>query len=119
MTLHAASGGSTNLLPHLASGVPEVMLHLRALGLLDVRVRIVRAGHVAFEDGTSTARLIRSLAELCAYLGRCISFPAGVILLTGTGIMPPDAFTLAPGDVVVIGIEGIGELTNTVTTVPA
>ena len=67
----------------------------------------------------STARLNRHLAELCAYLGRCNSFPAGVISLTGTGIMPPDAFTLAPGDVVVIGIEGIGELTTTVTTVPA
>ena len=50
---------------------------------------------------------------------RCSSFPAGAILLTGTGIVPPDAFTLAPGDLVVIRIEGIGELSNTVTTVPA
>ena len=82
-------------------------------------MRIVRAGNVAFEGSTSTARLNRSLAELCAYLGRCNSYPAGAILLTGTGIVPPDEFTLAPDDVVVIRVEGIGELTNVVTVVPA
>jgi len=40
-------------------------------------------------------------------------------VLTGTGVVPPDQDTLAPNGVVVIGIEGVGELTNTVTTVPA
>ena len=86
---------------------------------LEIRLRIVRAGRVAFEGSTSTNQLNRSLSELCAYLGRCNSFPAGAILLTGTGVVPPDEFTLAPNDTVVIGIEGVGELTNTVTTVPA
>jgi 2-dehydro-3-deoxy-D-arabinonate dehydratase len=86
---------------------------------LEIHLRIERAGSVAFEGNTSTARLNRSLSELCAYLGRCNSFPVGAILLTGTGVVPPDAFTLAPGDIVVIGIEGVGELANTVTTVPA
>jgi len=86
---------------------------------LDIELRIVRAANVAFEGSTSTARLNRTLAELCAYLGRCNSYPVGAILLTGTGVVPPDEFTLAPNDVVVIRIEGIGELTNVVTTVPA
>ena len=114
--------------------LPQAKVYDRCLGLgphivtadevpdplrLDVALRIVRGGSVAFEGGTSTARLNRTLDELCAYLGRCNSFPAGAILLTGTGIVPPDAFTLAPDDVVVIRIEGIGELTNTVTVVPA
>ena len=53
------------------------------------------------------------------YQGRCNSYPAGAILLTGTGVVPPDEFTLAPDDVLAIRIEGIGELTNTVTTVHA
>jgi 2-dehydro-3-deoxy-D-arabinonate dehydratase len=114
--------------------LPQAKVYDRCLGLgpyivtaddvpdplnLDVRLRIIRAGNVAFEGSTSTARLNRSLSELCEYLGRCNSYPAGAILLTGTGVVPPDEFTLAPDDVVVIGIEGIGELTNVVTTVPA
>ena len=48
------------------------------------------------------------------WLGREMSFPNGAMLLTGTGIVPPDAFTLASGDVVRITIDGIGTLTNTV-----
>jgi len=114
--------------------LPQAKVYDRCLGLgpyivtvddvrdplhLEISLRIERAGNVAFEGSTSTARLNRSLAELCAYLGRCNSHPAGAILLTGTGIVPPDAFTLAPNDTVVITIEGLGELTNTVTTVPA
>lgn len=114
--------------------LPQAKVYDRCLGLgptivtadeiadplaLDIHLRIVRAGSVAFEGGTSTAKLNRTLAELCAYLGRCHTFAVGAILLTGTGVVPPDAFTLAPGDVVTVRIEGIGELTNTVTTVPA
>jgi 2-dehydro-3-deoxy-D-arabinonate dehydratase len=114
--------------------LPQAKVYDRCLGLgpsivtadevpdplnLEVRLRIIRAGEVAFEGGTSTGQLNRTLAELCEYLGRCNSHPAGAILLTGTGIVPPDAFTLAPHDTVVIRIEGIGELTNIVTTVPA
>jgi len=48
------------------------------------------------------------------WLGRENEFPTGVVLLTGTGIVPPDAFTLAPGDVVTIQIAGVGALTNPV-----
>ena len=114
--------------------LPQAKVYDRCLGLgpsivttdevpdplhLEIHLRIERAGNVAFEGSTSTARLNRSLTELCAYLGRCNSHPNGAILLTGTGIVPPDAFTLAPNDTVDITIEGIGKLTNTVTTVPA
>ena len=114
--------------------LPQAKVYDRCLGLgphivttddvpdplnLAVELRILRAGNVAFEGSTSTSRLNRTLEELCAYLGRCNTFPTGAILLTGTGIVPPDEFTLAPNDEVVIRIEGIGVLTNTVTTVPA
>jgi 2-dehydro-3-deoxy-D-arabinonate dehydratase len=85
---------------------------------LDIGVRIVRDGGLVFAGNTSTAALNRSFADLCAYLGRCNSFPHGAFLLTGTGVVPPDAFTLHAGDVVTIRIEGIGELTNHVVVVP-
>ena len=52
--------------------------------------------------------------DLVSWLGRDNSFPHGVVLLTGTGVVPPDDFTLAAGDVVHIDITGIGRLTNAV-----
>ncbi|MGB1288156.1 MAG: hypothetical protein ACPG7F_16585, partial [Aggregatilineales bacterium] len=58
--------------------------------------------------------LNRSLAELTDFLGRCKRFPYGVLLMTGTGVVPPDDFTLAAGDVIRIRIDPIGELVNTV-----
>ena len=56
----------------------------------------------------------RRPAELVEYLFRETSFPNGCFLLTGTGIIPPDTFTLHSGDVIEIAIDGIGELRNTV-----
>jgi 2-dehydro-3-deoxy-D-arabinonate dehydratase len=56
----------------------------------------------------------RSLEELMRYLYREASFPNGAFLMTGTGIVPPDSFTFAPGDRVDISITGIGTLSNTV-----
>ena len=61
------------------------------------------------------AAMKRPLAELVDWLGRENEFPHGAILLTGTGIVPPDDFTLAPADVVTIAVSGVGELTNTVS----
>jgi len=52
------------------------------------------------------------LSDLVSWLGRETSFPHGVILLTGTGIVPPDDFSLAAGDHIAIEINGIGRLTN-------
>lgn len=71
---------------------PEVLEDLR------IRLRIRRAGSVVFEGEVSTARMHRSLAELAEYLGRELSFPSGAFLMTGTGIVPDEAFTLEPGD---------------------
>ncbi|MGI6374550.1 MAG: fumarylacetoacetate hydrolase family protein [Anaerolineae bacterium] len=82
---------------------------------LGVTCTIERAGEAVFRGATRTSRLHRSLEEMAAYLRRCNSVPAGAFVLTGTGIVPPDTFTLAPGDTVRIGIEGLGELVNPVT----
>jgi 2-dehydro-3-deoxy-D-arabinonate dehydratase len=57
----------------------------------------------------------RAPEELVAYLTRELSFPAGVVLMTGTGIVPPDSFTLKPGDLVEITILGAGTLANPVS----
>jgi 2-dehydro-3-deoxy-D-arabinonate dehydratase len=56
----------------------------------------------------------RTVEELVDWLFRENDFPQGVVLLTGTGIIPPDDFTLQPGDQVAIEIEGIGALNNRV-----
>ena len=81
---------------------------------LTIRLRIVRDGAAIFEGEVSTSKIVRSYDELIGYLGRDNLFPDGVVLLTGTGIVPPDETTLEAGDETVITIEGIGELRNTV-----
>jgi 2-dehydro-3-deoxy-D-arabinonate dehydratase len=85
---------------------------------LEIRMRIASAaGETVFEGETSTARMRRSFPELVDWLLRDNPVPAGSVLLTGTGLVPPDDFTLAPGHVVEIHVPGIGTLTNPV--VPA
>jgi 2-dehydro-3-deoxy-D-arabinonate dehydratase len=83
---------------------------------LTVRLTITRGGETAFSGDVSTARLHRTFADLVEHLGRDNSFPNGAILLTGTGIIPADDFTLQPGDRVQIAIDGLGlaPLENTV-----
>lgn len=82
-----------------------------------IRIVIERAGAVAFEGETTLAAMKRTPRELVDYLFRDNSFPSGCILLTGTGIVPPDEFTLAAGDRVSISIGEIGTLVNTVAPV--
>ncbi|MEP6788378.1 MAG: fumarylacetoacetate hydrolase family protein, partial [Acidobacteriota bacterium] len=79
-----------------------------------ITMAISREGTVIFDGETSTGNIRRPLDELAEYLFREMTFPAGVFLFTGTGIVPPDEFTLMVGDVVTIAIEGIGILENTV-----
>ncbi len=79
-----------------------------------IRMRIERAGVAVFEGETRTDRMARLFTALVGYLGRENQFPRGAILLTGTGIVPPDEFTLIDGDVVTIEIDGIGALRNPV-----
>jgi 2-dehydro-3-deoxy-D-arabinonate dehydratase len=80
----------------------------------DIHMTINRKGSAVFEGTTSTASIRRPLMELADYLFREMTFSHGVFLLTGTGIVPPDDFTLQPGDRVSITIEGIGTLENPV-----
>lgn len=87
------------------------------LTALHVRLRVERGEDVCFEDGISVSAMRRRPADLVEWLFRAMSFPSGVVLLTGTGIVPGPDFTLADGDVVSITITGLGELRNTVTTV--
>lgn len=79
-----------------------------------ISLRIVRGERDAFVGDTTLAELKRTPQELLEYLFRDNSFSAGCYLMTGTGIVPPDGFTLATGDEVAIAIDGIGELVNTV-----
>ncbi len=85
-----------------------------------VAMRILdAAGNELFAGETSTARMKRSPRELAAWVMRDNPVPPGSVLLTGTGLVPPDEYTLAPGHTVEIEIEGIGLLVNTVSaTVP-
>lgn len=85
---------------------------------LGIRLTIWRSGALAFEGTSHTSKIHRPLEELVRYLGRCNRFPEGVFVLTGTGIVPPDTFTLAEGDLVEITIEGIGTLRNPVVELP-
>jgi len=79
-----------------------------------IELVIERGRQKVFAGSTSIGQMARSFADLIGWLGRDNSFPRGVILLTGTGIVPGDDFTLAPGDTVHITIAGIGTLTNSV-----
>ncbi len=81
-----------------------------------IRIVIERAGKTAFDGSTKVSAMKRSFEDLISWLGRETSFPAGAILFTGTGIVPPDDWTLAVGDVVHIDITAIGRLTNVIAT---
>ncbi len=80
----------------------------------EIKLRIGRAGETAFAGETSLAQLKRTPESLVEFLFRDNSFPQGCFLLTGTGIVPPDDFTLQPGDEISIAIEPIGTLVNVV-----
>ena len=79
-----------------------------------IRLEILRDGAAAFSAETTLAELKRTPVSLVEYLFRDNSFPAGAFLMTGTGIVPPDSFTLAPGDRIRITIDPIGTLENVV-----
>jgi 2-dehydro-3-deoxy-D-arabinonate dehydratase len=85
-----------------------------ALREITLRMCIERGGNIVFEGTSSLGAMKRMPDELVSWLGRENSFPDGVVLLTGTGIVPPDEFTLNPGDAVSIHATGIGRLTNRV-----
>jgi 2-dehydro-3-deoxy-D-arabinonate dehydratase len=78
----------------------------------EIEMEIRRAGATVFAGRTPISRIKRELTSLAEYLYREGSFPAGCFLMTGTGIVPPDSFTLSPGDEVAITIAPIGTLSN-------
>lgn len=86
---------------------------------MGIRAQIVRAGATVWRAETSLNELHRSLDQLIEYLFRCQTFPHGVILSTGTGIVPPPDVNLQSGDVVRIEVDGVGELVNEVEVIPA
>ncbi|HEX4772100.1 MAG TPA: fumarylacetoacetate hydrolase family protein [Bryobacteraceae bacterium] len=80
----------------------------------EIRLDIARQGSISFSGTTTLESLKREPQELVDYLFRNNKFAAGCFLLTGTGIVPPDSFTLQKGDEISISITGIGTLTNPV-----
>ncbi len=91
----------------LADAVPN-------LTACNIRLVIHRGGQVAFDGHTSISEMNRTPEYLVEWLGKENTFPHGVLLMTGTGIVPPDQFSLSTGDHVDITISGIGTLSNSV-----
>lgn len=82
-----------------------------------IRLRILRGEAVCVEAETTLGQIKRTFTDLIDHLFRCQRFPNGAILLTGTGLVPPDDFTLHEGDRIQIDLSGIGRLENSVIVV--
>ncbi len=82
-----------------------------------IRIEIRRGAQVIFEGQTTIGQIKRSFDELARFLFASQAFPHGAVLLTGTGIVPPDSFTLQASDVVEIEIPAIGRIRNSVIVV--
>ena len=84
---------------------------------LRVELKILRKGEIVFDGNSSTAEMKRNVIELVDWLQRSNDLPEVAVLLTGTGIIPPQDFTLERNDVVEISIEKIGTLRNKISLV--
>lgn len=83
-----------------------------------IKLSIFRNDQNIFESSTSVSQIKRTFEDLVKYLFLELTFDKGVMLMTGTGIVPPDDFTLHENDTVEISIDNIGTLINTVKTKP-
>lgn len=83
-----------------------------------IHLQILRHKISVFQHSVTISQMKRKHEELSAWLFREILFPEGTYLMTGTGIIPPDDFTLQSGDEVIIRIDGIGELYNIISQKP-
>jgi 2-dehydro-3-deoxy-D-arabinonate dehydratase len=83
-------------------------------GPFDISMQITRGQADVFSAKTSTATMHRDLADLVDWTTRAMEFPQGLVLLTGTGLVPERDVTLQAGDVITIGIDCVGTLTNSV-----
>lgn len=81
---------------------------------IGIELKVYRGENTVYLGQTGIDQMARTFADLIGWLGRDNSFPNGAFLLTGTGIVPDSEFTLEPGDVVDITIDGIGTLRNPV-----
>ena len=85
---------------------------------MSIKAKILRGADVVWEAETSLGALNRTLQDLVDYVFRCQDFPHGLILSTGTGIVPPLDISLAQGDIVEINVAGVGLLSNPVIVIP-
>jgi 2-dehydro-3-deoxy-D-arabinonate dehydratase len=79
-----------------------------------IAIEIHRGGALVFNGTSAVSEMKRDFETLASYLYRELTFPDGAVLFTGTGIIPPDAFTLQSGDDIRITVNEIGTLQNTV-----
>ena len=98
--------------PCIVTGADEAAIRQWTIG-----VEIMRSSETVFSGDTSINNIKRTFDELLDYLGRSQSFPHGAMLLTGTGVVPGDEFTLAAEDRIRITVSGIGTLENPVAVV--
>ena len=84
---------------------------------LKVELSITRKENIVFQGESSTSEMKRNVYELVEWLQKSNDLPQAAVLMTGTGIIPPQDFTLNEGDIVSISIEKIGILTNKIVLV--
>jgi len=77
-------------------------------------MKIFRGGEPIIDEATKLFQMKRGLDELVEFVFRDNTHPSGCFLMTGTGIIPPDDFSLMEGDMIEIEIDGIGKLVNSV-----
>jgi 2-dehydro-3-deoxy-D-arabinonate dehydratase len=85
---------------------------------MSIKAKILRGSTLVWEAETSLGALNRTLEDLVDYVFRCQDFPHGLILSTGTGIVPPMDIALTAGDIVEIDVAGVGVLSNPVVVIP-
>lgn len=91
--------------------LPDAMPPRSEIG---IRLQVHRESETVYDGSTNIGEMARSFEDLVHWLARDNSFPSGVFLLTGTGIVPDSSFTLERGDQVEITVDGIGTLTNSI-----
>jgi 2-dehydro-3-deoxy-D-arabinonate dehydratase len=98
--------------PWITLGIPEA-----AARDWKIKLQIQRGGESVFAGETSVGQIKRTFLELAEFLFRCQVFPHGAVLLTGTGVVPAEGFSLQARDEIAIEITGIGSLRNVVEVV--
>ena len=127
MTARTIEGENPLYLPQAKSYLgstslgPDITLAWLAPSAADMSIHaeIKRGSEIVWQADTALSGLNRTLPDLVNYLFRCQTFPDGVILSTGTGIIPPLEFITKEGDVISITVNGLGLLSNPVVTISA